>query len=347
MTVNVFGYSKNLMTRWVENILASSGSMKSSLPIISILAMAMLLSVLPVSAQSHKDSLSVSATISSTSVAASDSTDSGRVAAKGLKPLKSINEFVSSGKLFWAAVILILTYFSIRILSHLIRFLAEKSTKYRITLKGLIPLIRILLWVTAITFIIVGVFSPDFATIIAFSASIGVAVGFAAQDIIKNIFGGIMIIFDQPFKVGDKIEIGKYYGEVTEIGLRSTRIVTADDSLVSVPNAEIMNQSVSNANTGEANCQVVAEIYLPLDIDTERVRKIAIEGAQVSRYVFLNKPIVALFSQEINEKNSYLKMRLKAYVLDIRYEFAFKSDMTELVIKALMDDGIISKEDYQ
>jgi MscS family membrane protein len=155
-----------------------------------------------------------------------------------------------------------------------------------------------------------------------------------------------MIIFDQPFKVGDKIEIGNYYGEVLEIGLRSTRIVTADDSVVSVPNAEVMNQSVSNSNSGEPNCQVVAELYLPMDIDTEKVRNIAIEGAQVSRFIYLQKPIVVLFFQEIKDRKSYLKMRLKAYVMDIRYEFAFKSDMTELVLEALLKEGIIDKKDY-
>ena len=260
--------------------------------------------------------------------------------------LTPVYDFLSTRKILWAVVVLILTYIGIRIGIRMLSFFAEKSTSYRFTIKGLIPLFRIISWTVAITFIIAGIFEPDFATIVAFSASIGVAVGFAAQDILKNIFGGIMIIFDQPFKVGDKIEIGNYYGEVLEIGLRSTRIVTADDSVVSVPNAEVMNQSVSNSNTGEPNCQVVAEFYLPMDIDTEKVRKIAIEGAQVSRFVYLDKPIVALFFQEIKDRKSYMKMRLKAYVMDIRYEFAFKSDMTELVLKALISEGIIDTKDY-
>jgi small-conductance mechanosensitive channel len=263
-----------------------------------------------------------------------------------LKPLDPVYDFLSTRKILWAVVILILAFFGIRIGVQILVFFAEKSITYRFTIKGLIPLFRIIAWSAVIIFIIAGIFSPDYATIIAFSASIGVAVGFAAQDILKNIFGGIMIIFDQPFKVGDKIEIGNYYGEVLEIGLRSTRIVTADDSIVSVPNSEIMNQSVSNSNSGEPNCQVVAEFFLPMDIDTEQVRKIAIEGAQVSRYVYLEKPVVALFFQEIKDRKSYLKMRLKAYVLDIRYEFAFKSDMTELVLQALLNEGIIKPEDY-
>ena len=185
-----------------------------------------------------------------------------------IKTMVPLYEFISTWKILWAIIILILTYFAIRIVIRILSLIAEKSTYYRFTIKGLIPLFRIFGWTIAITFVIAGIFAPSLTTVIAFSASIGVAIGFASQDILKNIFGGIMIIFDQPFKVGDKIEIGKYYGEVIEIGLRSTRIVTPDDSMVSVPNGEVMNQSVSNSNVGEPNCQVVAEFYLQLDIDT-------------------------------------------------------------------------------
>jgi small-conductance mechanosensitive channel len=267
--------------------------------------------------------------------------------ARPLQTIAPLYEFISTWKILWAIIVLILTYFAIRVCIRILSLIAEKSTYYRFTIKGLIPLFRIFSWTIAITFVVAGIFAPSLTTVIAFSASIGVAIGFASQDILKNIFGGIMIIFDQPFKVGDKIEIGKYYGEVIEIGLRSTRIVTPDDSMVSVPNGEVMNQSVSNSNVGEPNCQVVAEFYLPFDVDTEKVRKIAIEAAQVSRYIFLDKPIVVLFFQEIKEKRTYLKMRLKAYVMDIRFEFAFKSDMTELVVRELIREGIISRNDYQ
>lgn len=190
-----------------------------------------------------------------------------------------------------------------------------------------------------------GIFRPPAATLIAVSASLGIAIGFAAQDILKNIFGGVMILLDRPFQVGDKIETGSYYGEVVEIGLRSIRIVTPDDSLVSIPNGELMNTSVSNSNNGEANCQVVAEIYLPITIDTNKIRQVAIEAAQVSKYIYLNKPITVLFFNEVKERRSYLKMRLKAYVVDIRYEFAFKSDMTEIVIKQLLIEDLVDPKD--
>ncbi len=257
----------------------------------------------------------------------------------------SIQDIISFSNIFWALIFFIVGMYIIRFVSKTLELIAERSAHYRITIKGVIPVIRILGWSFVFYVIIAGIFKPPAQTLLAVLASLGIAIGFAAQDIFKNIFGGIMILFDRPFQVGDKIEVGEHYGEVLKIGLRSTRIVTADDSLVSIPNSNIMNQSVSNSNAGQPNCQVVAEIYLPITIDTEKVRQIAIETAQTSKYVYLNKAITVLFFNEVKERRSYLKMRLKAYVMDIRYEFAFKSDMTEIVIRELLSNGIVSKDD--
>jgi MscS family membrane protein len=256
-----------------------------------------------------------------------------------------IENLISFGKVFWSLVVIIIGFFLIRIVSKTLDLIAEKSTSYRITIKGFVPVIRIFGWIVIIYIIIAGIIRPPLPTIITVAASLGIGVGLAAQDIFKNIFGGIMILFDRPFQVGDKIEIGDHYGEVIKIGLRSTRIVTPDDSTVSIPNGEVMSKSVSNTNYGEPNCQVVAEIYLPITVDTEKVRQIAIEAAQVSKYVFLKKPIVILFFNEVKERRSYLKMRLKAYVMDIRYEFQFKSEMTETVIRELIREKVIMPGD--
>ncbi|MEP5611480.1 MAG: mechanosensitive ion channel domain-containing protein [Cyclobacteriaceae bacterium] len=253
-----------------------------------------------------------------------------------------LSELISISKIFWAIVFLIAGYFLIRLISRILEIFAERSTLYRIRIKSFVPVVKILGWAALVFLIVNGIFHPPASTVLAFSASIGVAVGFASQDILKNIFGGIMILFDRPFKVGDKIEVGSHYGEVVEIGLRLTRIVTPDDSIVSIPNGEVMSHSVSNANSGESNCQVVTEIYLPIDADTTVARGIAIEAAKVSRYVYLNKPIVVIFKNEYEEKTSLLKMKIKAYVLDIRDEFKFKSEVTELVIKKLLEENIIS-----
>lgn len=258
-----------------------------------------------------------------------------------------ITQIITSSKIIGVLLTLIIGFYLVRILTKILNIFSEKSASYRITLKGIIPIVRILGWTVILFFIISVILQPPIETAIAVTASVGIAVGLGAQDILRNVFGGIMILFDRPFVVGDKIEVGKYYGEVTRIGLSSTRIVTPKDSTINIPNSEVLTQPVSNANSGETNCQVVADIFLPVDVDTEKVRRIALEAAQVSKYVFLNKPIVVLFINEVKQRRSYLKMSLKAYVMDIRHEFKFKSDMTEIVLRELFRQKLIKKEDLE
>lgn len=257
----------------------------------------------------------------------------------------SILTIISLSKVLWTLFFFAIAYVFIALFTKALELFAEKSSRLRISIKGLIPIIRILLWVTFVIITIKIIYHPPKEMLVGALASVAIAVGFATQDLLKNIFGGIMLLFERPFKVGDKIKIGENYGEVINIGLRATQIVTPDDSVVVIPNMELMNTPLSNSNSGELNCQVVAKIMLPYNAPTNKIRKIAIEAAQVSRYIYLKKPIIVLFSNEMHFNKSFLEMKIKAYVMDIRHEFQFKSDMTEIVIKELLAQGILSKDD--
>ena len=255
--------------------------------------------------------------------------------------VSQFKDLFSISKIFLSIIVLFGTYFLTRILSFLLDALAEKSSSYRLLLKRMVPFLNVLIWSMSLFIVIAGIISPPVETILTVGASIGIAVGFAAQDILKNIFGGFIIILDRPFQVGDKIEVDGYYGEVTEIGLRSSRIVTPDDSLVSIPNADIVSNSVSNSNSGALDCQVVSSIYLPASVDVDKVKEIAKRAAVSSRYVYLKKPIVVVSEHKVFEQNYVLQLKVKAYVLDIRYEFLLKSEITELILKELNSLGLI------
>jgi len=257
---------------------------------------------------------------------------------------ESLKKLIKIEKIILVIIVFFAGYYLLKLILKILRILARKSTRYRLTFNGILPLVRLIGWIIIIYIIVIIIIKPSLGIILIVAAALGIALGLAAQDTIKNIFGGIMIIFDKPFQVGDKIQIGDYYGDVINIGLRSTRIKTDDDSIVSIPNSEIMNNSVSNVNSGELNCQVVAEIYIPVDANTTRVREISLEAAKVSKYVYLNKPVSVLFSNALKEKKSYLRMTLKAYVMDIKYEYVFKSELTEIVIRELLKEGIITKD---
>ena len=275
------------------------------------------------------------------SVAKVSESDDGSRIRDEIMQAPDVSNIISFGKIFWSLIFILIAYFILRAISGILKVISERRPAYKTAIRRFLPILKIVGWSLVAYIIIGGIFDPPTETIFAFFASVGVAVGFASQDLLRNIFGGLMILFDKPFQIGDKIESGKYYGEVLEIGLRSTRVVTPDDSIVSIPNSEMMNQSISNANSSENNCQVVAEFFLPVTIDTKRVRQIAIEAAQVSRYIFLNKPIFVEYSNVLVPKGSFLKMRLKAYVMDVRYEFPFQSEMTEIVLKELQKEGLL------
>jgi len=255
--------------------------------------------------------------------------------------IAEIRELISFGKVLNTLLILIITYFINKYVTIILDNLSERAANYRLFIKRLSPISRIFIWSMSIYIIIAGVIVPPFETVLTIAASVGIAVGFASQDILRNIFGGIMIILDRPFQVGDKIQVRDYYGEVQSIGLRSSRIVTPDDSVVSIPNGDIMNQAVSNSNSSALDCQVVAEIFLPATTDVARVKEIARKAVYSSSFSFLNKPVTVIVLNEMHDKKFVMKLRVKAYVLDIRYEFMFKSDMTEMILQECNKQGII------
>jgi small-conductance mechanosensitive channel len=251
-------------------------------------------------------------------------------------------QIISFSKIFSAIIALIILWLLTKAITAIISNFSEKFSGQRLIIKRLIPITKVLLWSLGLYFIIAGILQPPLETVITVSASIGIAVGFASQDILRNIFGGIMIILDRPFQVGDKIEIDRQYGEVLQIGLRSVRIVTEDDSVVTIPNAEIMNKAVSNANSSAFDCQVVAELFLPTEVDIDKVVQVCRLSALTSRFVYLNKPVFVHTTHITSGPKEYLKVRIKAYVLDIRFEQELRSDITAIALRTLKKRGIIS-----
>ena len=281
----------------------------------------------------NPDSVKIKIAVADTIVLDTTKTDTaataGSLSGNISKQAGEITEHISFGKIVLVTILIAMNLLLVRFMSFVLKILADRFPSYRIGIMTLIPINRVVLWTLTIYVVISAVIDPSAQSLLAFLASAGVAIGFASQDILKNIFGGILVLMDRPFQVGDKIKIGEYYGEVVGIGLRSTRIQTPDDSLVSVPNGDIINTSISNANAGELNCQVVVDLYLPGNVDIQKAKQIAFEAAATSRYIYLSKPIV------VNVVDDYkfrflTHLKVKAYVHDIRNEFRLASDITEI-----------------
>ena len=249
---------------------------------------------------------------------------------------------ITVGKMLLLAVVVLCAYGINSGINFLLERLADRLPAQRLLFKRLIPIFRLCVYAVTI-YLGVTVISPQRESLYAMLGSVALALGLAAKDLLTDIIGGIVVLFDRSFQVGDRVAVGGYYGEVVSIGLRSTKIVTVDDSLVTVPNSTVLSSAVSNTNAGEIDCQVVVDIYLPADCDLTQAETIAREAVLTSKLAYLNKPVVVNVKDEFKE--TYLThLVVKAYVFDTRYENSFAADLTRRIKKELSRRALVPSD---
>ena len=259
--------------------------------------------------------------------------------------VSEIAEVFSTSDLIWILVVLLATYYVIRLSRFVLEAFSRRLARQRQLLLQLVAVVRIGLWVSAAYVIVFVILDPSREALIALWATAGVGVGLAAQDVLKNVFGGLVILLDRPFQVGDLIDIGEHHGEVVNIGLRATLLRTRDDTLVAMPNAEVVRQPVLNANSGALDCMVVVELDLPAFADPIAVRKIAREAAITSPFVYTEKPVTIQTLSEISGNRFYTRLVIRAYVYDHRLETEFMADVSARARRGLLAAGIVAEDD--
>ncbi len=110
-------------------------------------------------------------------------------------------------------------------------------------------------------------------TLLASAGVGGLAVALAAQDTLKNLFGTITLMADKPFRVGERIVIGKYDGIVEDIGLRSTRIRLLTGHQATIPNDELASSDIENVGR-RPYIRRVADLHVPLDTPREKIETV-------------------------------------------------------------------------
>ncbi len=238
---------------------------------------------------------------------------------------------ITTWKITQALIVVLVCYICLKLIDRLVIWISEKiAREWRLQVKQFLPFLRtIILTVTLIT--LMNLFlNLSRENIIAVTGAIAVALGFAFKDYASSIIAGIVGIFEGPYRVGDRIKIGEDYGEVISYGLRAIRLKTPSDNLITVPHNKIWTESVSNANTGELEAQVITEFYFAHEVNTELVIKILCRAAHTSRYTQLELPVVVVM-----EETPYgTHFKLKSYPLDARAEFIYKTDLTNRAKKA-------------
>jgi small-conductance mechanosensitive channel len=174
--------------------------------------------------------------------------------------------------------------------------------------------IRYVIWFAAIMAIL-KVFDIDVTPLLAGAGIAGIAVALAAQDLISNFFGGAIITVDKPFKIGDRIKVEDYYGDVLSVGTRSTRIKTLDYQVVTIPNSKLTSNVIINYSEPDQKLRITIPITVAYGTDPLRVKKILLEVAhdaiKNSEYL-LDDPAPTVFFTEFAESSLNFILRVWA-----------------------------------
>lgn len=119
----------------------------------------------------------------------------------------------------------------------------------------------------------------DLTALTVLGGAVGIGIGFGLQNIASNFISGLIIMFERPIQIGDRIEANKVNGEVVAIGPRSTRIRTNDNVTIIIPNSKLVSENVVNWSYKNDMTRVRIPVTVDLDSDVEQVKQLLIDSA--------------------------------------------------------------------
>lgn len=204
-------------------------------------------------------------------------------------PLPVRLEHVTEGVIQTVAVLIWLV-FGFRFTSLLLPAIVARQERYRLLEARTLPLFNNLAKVFLVggaAYFVFLAWNIDIAAWLTSAGIIGIVVGFAARDTLANLFAGVFISADAPYKVGDYIVLDTgERGRVTQVGIRSTRLLTRDDVEITIPNAVIASSKIVNESGGPWERE---RIRIPVSVaygsDVDQVRAALMAVAQAEEHV--------------------------------------------------------------
>jgi small-conductance mechanosensitive channel len=149
----------------------------------------------------------------------------------------------------------------------------------------------------------------DLSTLTILAGALGVGIGFGLQNITNNFVSGIIILFERPIKVGDRIQVGDVNGDVVRISMRSTTVVTNDNISVIVPNSEFISSTVVNWSHTDRNVRFNISVGVSYNADPEKVKQILLDVADNEEGV-LKSPKPDVLFDEFADSSLNFKLRI-------------------------------------
>jgi small-conductance mechanosensitive channel len=222
-------------------------------------------------------------------------------------------------------LVVVAAWLLLRLVQWFFPWLAGRSpSRLRLTLLPLTPLLQLAIIGGAVMAILPLLIEPTPEKLLIAFSVVAISLGLAFQEYTSSLLAGVVTIFERPYRVGDWIQIGDAYGEVTSVGFRAVELRTPDDSVVLIPHKKLWDTTIYNDNKGNREHLCVADFYLHPEHDAASVRQSLRKVALTSPFLHIDRPISVI----VHDKPWGTHYRLKAYPIDGREQFSFMSDLT-------------------
>ncbi|MGF1755542.1 mechanosensitive ion channel family protein [Vibrio makurazakiensis] len=257
--------------------------------------------------------------------------------------LDNIQQFTSlirwSG-VFFSILVVGVTWLLIKFMNSMVESVGRQFVQYRMILQKFQSFLQFFIYMTAGLVVFMMSFRINDHILALIGGTLAVSVGFALKDLAASFIAGLTVMIDRPFQVGDRVTFEGNYGDIITIGLRSVRMRTLNDDIITIPNNKFLNEVTTSGNYGALDMQVVIPFYIGMDEDITLARDLIQEAASSSRYIHLPKPVTVLVQQTITDNYLAIKLTCKAYVVDTTYEKLFETDITLRVMKEFKKHNI-------
>ena len=174
----------------------------------------------------------------------------------------------------------------------------------------------------------------DVTGVIALASVLTLAISLSVQDLLTNVIGGLTLLYTKPFGSGDYVEIAGQAGTVKEIGMTYTKLVTADNKLIYIPNKSVVSADVVNySDTGTRRVELVVDVAY--ETPTQKVFEALLETAKVPGVLEEKEPFVALSAF----KDSTIEYKLRVWAKTEDYWTVYFA-LTERVRKCFDEHGV-------
>lgn len=178
----------------------------------------------------------------------------------------------------------------------------------------------------------------DLSTVTILAGALGIGIGFGLQNITNNLVSGIIILFERPIKVGDRVEIGNVSGDVIKISMRSTTIVTNDNISIIVPNSEFISSRVINWSHIDRNVRLNFPVGVSYRENPESIKKVLLEVAAENEGILKEPKPDVLFS-DFGE--SYIEFNLRVWTREyINRPGVLKSQLYYAIFKKFKEHNV-------